>query len=110
MLNVIVAQSFLTRWGASSDVAKNGQEALDIFDDEKHELILMDLHMPVMDGYEAAAALHERGVTVPIIALTANLPTEIEAEVAKCGMDAIVVKPFLPGDLFKAIYSAKNGV
>ena len=45
-----VAKSFLERWGADIDVAENGREALDRLDLNKHQLILMDLHMPVMDG------------------------------------------------------------
>jgi signal transduction histidine kinase/CheY-like chemotaxis protein len=99
-LNVMVAQTFLKRWGAHIDVAINGLEALDKLDVTKHKLVLMDLHMPVMDGYEAAKKMRANGVTIPIIALTANLPNEIEEDIKQIGIDDIVVKPFLPDELY----------
>ena len=51
-MNVLVAQTFLERCGAHIDVATNGREALDKFNNKKHRLVLMDLDMPEMDGYE----------------------------------------------------------
>jgi CheY-like chemotaxis protein len=103
-LNVMVAQTFLKRWGATIDVAINGQEALDLLDTAKHGLILMDLHMPVMDGYEAATRMRANGVTIPIIALTANLPNEIAEQVRETGINDIVVKPFLPDELYRKVF------
>jgi signal transduction histidine kinase len=103
MMNVLVAQSFLERWGAAVDVAYDGKMALEKFDAGKHQLILMDMHMPVMDGYEATSILRKRGFTLPIIALTASLPKEIEHEVKEVGITDIVVKPFNPDDLFEVL-------
>ena len=77
-MNVMVARSFLQNWGIEVDVAENGQEALSKLNIMKHQLILMDLHMPVMDGYEASQKIRERGIAIPIIALTANLREDIE--------------------------------
>lgn len=102
-VNILVAKTFLNKWGASVDVAQNGQEAVDIFDPAIHQLILMDMHMPVMDGYAATQILRERGITTPIIALTASLPREIEDRVKNTGINDIVVKPFIPSELFKLI-------
>jgi len=64
--------------------------------------------MPVMDGYEAAKKMREQGARIPIIALTANLPDEIQEQTAKSGIDDIVVKPFLPDELYRKVlhYSA----
>ncbi len=98
-LNVMVAKAFLQRWGAQIEVATNGQEAIDQLDANKHQLVLMDLHMPVMDGYEATRQLRARGESLPIIALTASLPKEVESDAFKAGLDAVVVKPFNPDDL-----------
>jgi len=100
MMNVLVAQSFLERWGATVDVAYDGKAALEKFEPNKHQLILMDMHMPVMDGYEATSILRKQGYTLPIIALTASLPKEIEHEVKEVGITDIVVKPFNPDELF----------
>lgn len=102
-VNILVAQTFLERWGASVDVAKNGQEGLDKLDLEKHKLILMDMHMPVMDGYTATGILRAKNIRMPIIALTASLPKEVEERIHSMGMDDIVVKPFLPEELFKKV-------
>ncbi|NEU10466.1 response regulator [Flavihumibacter sp. R14] len=107
-MNVMVAQSFLQRWGATIDVAVNGQEALDKIDTSRHRLVLMDLHMPVMDGYEATRQMRANNVTIPIVALTADLPREIEAEVRETGIDDIVVKPFLPDELYRKVLHHVN--
>ncbi|MFA6087773.1 ATP-binding protein [Mucilaginibacter sp.] len=102
-INVMVAQTFLQRWGANIDVAVNGLEAINKLDITRHHLILMDLHMPVMDGYEAARTMRANGVTIPIVALTANLPKEIEEQVKQTGINDIVVKPFLPDELYQKV-------
>lgn len=102
-MNVLVAQNFLTAWGATVDVAVNGKEALTAIDVNRHKLVLMDLQMPLMDGYESARTMRANGVTLPIIALTANLPSEIEADIKQAGLTDVVTKPFLPDELFNKI-------
>jgi CheY-like chemotaxis protein/anti-sigma regulatory factor (Ser/Thr protein kinase) len=102
-VNILVAVNFLERWGARVDVALNGQECLDMIDVNRHKLILMDISMPVMDGYTATKMLREKDIQIPIIALTASPPKEIEQKVETVGMNDIVVKPFLPEELFKKI-------
>lgn len=102
-INILVAKTFLERWGADIDVAMNGQEAIDMVDVKKHRLILMDLHMPVLDGYEATKRLREKNIRLPIVALTASLPKEVEKKVKGIGFDDIVVKPFVPDDLYRIV-------
>jgi signal transduction histidine kinase/ActR/RegA family two-component response regulator len=102
-MNIMVAEKFLKRWGAHTEVALNGREALDKLDATRHELVLMDLHMPVMDGYEATRQLRERGETLPIIALTASIAQESQSKIYSNGFNDIVVKPFNPDDLLRAI-------
>ncbi|RZK75935.1 MAG: response regulator [Pedobacter sp.] len=110
LMNVLVAQKYLERWGATIDVAHNGLEGLNKVDAALHKLVLIDLHMPVMDGYEATRNMRTRGITMPIIALTANLPNEIAEQVKHAGIDDFVVKPFLPDELYRKVihYSSKN--
>ena len=103
-LNVKVAVAFLLRWGAEVEVAVNGAEALEKLDANKHHVVLMDLHMPVLDGYEATKQLRARGETLPIIALTASLPKEVEQEAFRSGLNAVVVKPFSPDELKQVIW------
>jgi signal transduction histidine kinase len=102
-LNVLVAQTMLENSGAIVDVAANGIEALELLDATRHRLVLMDLHMPVMDGYEATILLRKRGETLPIIALTASTPKEVESEAFEAGLDDVVVKPFSPDELYRVI-------
>ncbi|MDB5232294.1 MAG: response regulator [Chitinophagaceae bacterium] len=102
-INVLVANNFLNYWGAETEVAVNGQEAIDKFDPARHHLILMDLHMPGIDGYEATRILRTRGITSPIIALTASIPKEVEDKVIEAGLDGTVIKPFIPEDLLQKI-------
>jgi len=102
-LNVLVAQTMLENNGATVDVAVNGAEALDKLDARSHHLILMDLHMPVMDGYEATVLLRKRGETLPIIALTASTPKEVESDAFAAGLNDVVVKPFSPDELYRVI-------
>jgi CheY-like chemotaxis protein len=102
-LNVLVAQTMLENNGATVDVAVNGAEALDKLDARSHQLILMDLHMPVMDGYEATVLLRRRGETLPIIALTASTPKEVESDAFAAGLNDVVVKPFSPDELYRVI-------
>jgi len=81
------------------DEAVNGQEAVNMYtaDPEKYDIIVMDVQMPVMDGYEATKKIRASGLprakSIPIVALTANtLPEDIEYGM-QCGMDAYVPKP-----------------
>jgi signal transduction histidine kinase len=101
-MNILVLRNFLTRWGASYDIANNGEDALHKLN-TSHQLILMDMHMPVMDGYEATRALRERGETLPIVALTASLALNAEEQIFSIGINDIVHKPFMPDRLLEAI-------
>lgn len=104
-MNVMVAESFLKRWGATVDVAVDGADALEKVDILKHKLILMDLHMPVMDGYTSSRKMRQQGILIPIVALTATLPSEIETNLTEIGFDDILVKPFLPDELYRKVYN-----
>jgi signal transduction histidine kinase/CheY-like chemotaxis protein len=102
-INVLVARSFLQNWGAEVDVAENGVEAIKKLDIKRHQLILMDLHMPIMDGYEASRQLRKMNISIPIIALTANLRKDIEAKINESHINDVIVKPFLPDELYQKI-------
>jgi signal transduction histidine kinase/CheY-like chemotaxis protein len=95
-LNVMVATKFLEKWGAETDVALNGLEALQKFNPEKHHLILMDMHMPILDGYETTIRMRQQGVKVPIVILTASIHTQENKKILACGATDIVMKPFEP--------------
>jgi len=102
-LNVLVTTKVLNRWGAGVDHAGNGQEALDKLDPLMHRLILMDMHMPVMDGYTATLRIREMGLTIPIIALTASVSKDEHKALYSFYIDEVVTKPFHPDQLLRAI-------
>jgi signal transduction histidine kinase len=104
-MNILVVQNFLKRWGATSDVAHNGAEALEKLDSSRHRIVLMDLHMPVMDGYEATRQIRANKESIPIVALTASVALDVENEVFAIGINEIVIKPFVPDHLLRVILS-----
>ncbi len=93
VINQQIVCGLLEDTGLLIEVADNGQEAVDLFRARPQELILMDIQMPVMDGYEAARLIRALDAQVPIIALTANaFPEDIERAQA-AGMNAHLSKP-----------------
>jgi CheY-like chemotaxis protein len=83
----------LSRAGAIVDSAENGQEGLEMVSAAKYDLVLMDVQMPVMDGYTATARLRESGYRGPIIALTAHTLPMLREKCLAAGCDAFVGKP-----------------
>jgi signal transduction histidine kinase/DNA-binding response OmpR family regulator len=91
--------TLLRKLGCEVAVADDGQAALDLGSSNNYDMVLMDIFMPRMDGYQAAKALRERGFTKPIIAVTASA---LKGERDKCievGMNDVLVKPFKKADL-----------
>lgn len=102
-VNVLVASKFILKWGARLQVAKNGEEALQILRTEQFSVILMDLQMPLMDGYEATRRIRSMGIRTPVIALTASALMQEQRRIFQAGMDSFVTKPFEPEVLFQKI-------
>lgn len=102
-MNVLVARSFLEKWGAGVSVANNGQQALDLLETMSPGMILMDVHMPVMDGFEATKKIRERGITTPVIALTADIQDDTRKRLASCEVNGILSKPFQADTLLNSI-------
>jgi PAS domain S-box-containing protein len=106
-INFFVANKFLVGWGITVVHAENGQIALDLMQKESFDLILMDLHMPVMDGIEAIRIIRNSDdpaiSNIPIVALTAAIMSESHDKIADLRIDDYVLKPFKPHDLFERI-------
>ncbi|MDX2504164.1 MAG: response regulator [Gammaproteobacteria bacterium] len=83
----------LTLKGHEVDHAKNGQEAVDKALTGKYDLILMDMHMPVMDGHEATHTLREKGYQGLIVAVTASVMSADSEKAIKSGCDEYIAKP-----------------
>jgi len=107
-VNQLVVTDLLNEIEAEVELAVNGQEAINLFDPEKHALILMDMQMPVMDGYEAIRKLRAAGFNVPIVALTAHV-SEVEMDKCKAaGADEYLSKPYKPEELYQKISQLLN--
>ncbi|WP_017443711.1 response regulator [Gayadomonas joobiniege] len=98
---VILAQ--LSQFKIESQVVANGEEAIAILADEKFDLILMDLNMPKMDGLACTKALRARGLTTPIIALTAHTLRQDEIKCLEAGMNGFLRKPLAPDTLSQTL-------
>ncbi len=94
-LNVVVARSVLEKLGNSVEVAMTGQEALDMFDPDEFDLVLLDIQLPDMTGLDVARGIHQRhaGKSLPpLVALTANVLKD-KREYLDAGMDDVLSKP-----------------
>jgi PAS domain S-box-containing protein len=101
--NCVVASSFLRKMGVKKvTTATNGEEALKIVQQMPFDIVLMDLQMPIMNGYEATQAIRQLGgiyQALPIIALTADVVSDVREKVLKAGMNDYLSKPFDPDEL-----------
>jgi len=108
-MNQEVICDHLSRLGLETTVAQNGKEGLDIVlkrmenDEKPFDLIFMDIHMPVMDGLEAASKIIEAGSKTPIVALTANMMTNSLEQYTKNGMVDVLGKPFTSQNLWTCL-------
>jgi signal transduction histidine kinase/CheY-like chemotaxis protein len=99
LINVKVAEKILTQWNVTVDVALNGLIATEKYEPGKYDIILMDLAMPVMDGYEATINIRLKDVSVPIIALTASASYGYLEKAMLLGINEYIIKPFNPKEL-----------
>ncbi|HHO76701.1 MAG TPA: PAS domain S-box protein, partial [Deltaproteobacteria bacterium] len=104
-INQQVAQEILKTAGIIVDIAGNGQEALDMIDEKTYDAVLMDVQMPVMDGYEAARLIREdqRYKELPIIAMTAHAMKGDREKSLSAGMNDHVTKPIEIEHLYSAL-------
>jgi CheY-like chemotaxis protein len=102
-INQLLATTVLQQFGYSVTCAENGKIALEILEKETFDIILMDLMMPEMDGYDATLSIRANNNFIPIIALTADVTAVDIEKCYKVGMNDYVTKPFDPDDLNKKI-------
>jgi signal transduction histidine kinase/CheY-like chemotaxis protein len=102
-VNMTITRKFLERWDVSIDEATNGQEAVELFRKNEYNLLLIDLDMPIMDGYEALVEIQKMNRGVPAIAFTAAVLPNMKEHLANKGFNDFLQKPFRPEDLHKKI-------
>jgi CheY-like chemotaxis protein/HPt (histidine-containing phosphotransfer) domain-containing protein len=106
-INQKVAVALLKRWACDVTVVSDGKQAVDILREHRFDVVLMDCHMPVMDGYQATAAIRafelHSGRHTPIVAMTANALQGDRERCITSGMDDYVPKPVKPDVLRAAL-------
>lgn len=105
VINQEVATEILGSSGASVEIANNGKEAVEAVEARCYDLVLMDLQMPIMGGYEASKLIRadSKNKDLPIIAMTAHAMQGVQAECIEAGMNDYVSKPIDPSNLFATI-------
>ena len=113
-MNRVVMSRVLSKWSLVPVFAMNGAEALERHAGEDFDLVFMDLHMPEMDGYQAAEAIRKMPdpgkAGVRIIALSASATDTLEAKVRAAGMDDYLLKPFKIAELYEKLKGASAAV
>lgn len=107
LVNQKIVSKYLSKWDVENDLAENGKIAVQMMMTNRYDLVLMDLHMPEMSGYEATLKIRSINEpyyqNLPIIALTASVFLEDREKIHKFGMNGFITKPFNPSELFWSI-------
>ena len=98
-INLNVTCGLLQLYNITTDKATSGQQAIEILRNNSYDIVFMDHMMPEMDGIEATKIIRDIGITVPIIAFTANVVTDARQEFLKAGMNDILMKPITKPEL-----------
>ena len=103
MVNVMLMKKLFSKWGIVPTIAENGERAIEMVQYGNFDIILMDLQMPVLNGFDAAMEIRKmrdpKKANTPIIALTASALFDIKERVFNSGMNDYVSKPFKPDEL-----------
>ncbi|MFL5740665.1 MAG: response regulator, partial [Flavisolibacter sp.] len=102
-VNMTITRKFLQRWDVVIHEAINGQEAVQMFQDNEYDVVLIDLDMPIMDGYEALTEIRKINKNIAAIAFTAAVLPQMKEYLAGKGFNDFLQKPFRPEDLHRKI-------
>jgi signal transduction histidine kinase/CHASE3 domain sensor protein len=106
-LNVLLVSTILKKWKISFDVAYDGREALQLFEDNRYDIVLTDIEMPEMGGIELTQVIRSNGEQakgdVPVLALTANVLKEDSDKYFSVGMSGVILKPFSEKNLINSV-------
>ena len=109
LVNQKMMQSFFKNLGFEIDLAADGEEAIEKATRQEYDLILMDVMMPNIDGWQATEILRKRGVTTPIVAVTADVTDEAERRSKESGMNDYITKPVRSEDIKKILIKWLSG-
>lgn len=102
-INQMVTRKIIEKNNFKCDIVEDGLTAISMLETEAYDIILMDINMPIINGFETTRRIRALGITTPVVALTAFDKQEITEEAVSCGMNDIIIKPFEPVKLFQII-------
>lgn len=110
-LNQKIMKAFLSRNNHEVTIASNGKELIELFSLNEYDCLLVDLHMPLVDGFEATETIRqtEKGKHIPIIAVTASCPQEDRLKCLHSGMNDFLQKPVKYDDIEHIIKKIEKG-
>ncbi|MCL4157509.1 UNVERIFIED_CONTAM: hypothetical protein GTU68_049688 [Idotea baltica] len=99
----MVAKQILEKANLKVTVAYDGLSAVNLVKEKSFDLVLMDIQMPIMDGYTASIEIRKFNKYLPILALSASVFMEVKDKIKECGMNGFIFKPFDPEELLEII-------
>ncbi|MGK0412543.1 MAG: signal transduction histidine kinase/ActR/RegA family two-component response regulator [Polaribacter sp.] len=108
LINIMVGKQILEKAQLQVEVAHDGLTAVNMVKKDNYDAILMDIQMPIMDGYTAAREIRKFNTKIPILALSASIFMEVKDKIHESGMNGFIFKPFDPEDLLNHIEDAIN--
>jgi len=105
-INVMVGRQILEKANLVVEVAYDGQEAVNKVRENDYDAVLMDIQMPIMDGYTASKEIRKFNTVTPVLALSASVFMEVKSKILESGMNGFIFKPFEPEDLLDKIEDA----
>ena len=113
-INSLLLKKIFLKWNNTPDFSKDGIDALEKFKTNNYDLILMDVHMPLLDGYETSRRIRKlpdaKKASVPIIALTASVSINLKEKISEAGMDGYLSKPYNSKELLAKLTEYKNKI
>ena len=101
--NIMVGKQILEKANLIVDIAKDGLSAVKMVEQYKYDIVLMDIQMPILNGYEASKEIRKFNKKIPIIALSASVFMEAKDDIENSRMNGFIFKPFKPQDLLNKI-------
>lgn len=107
--NQTLIRAYLAKIGVTADIANNGEEGLQFCEKKNYDLILMDMQMPILDGFAATKKLRELGFKKPIVALTGYAMKQDREKCLAAGCSGFLPKPFTSDELYRALMIYLSG-
>ena len=114
LINVMVCKQILEKEELNVSVANDGLQGVEMVKTSHFDVVLMDIQMPIMDGYTATKEIRKFNKNIPVIALSASVFMEVKDQIEESGMNGFIFKPFNPDDLLsqidEAITNSQNNI